>query len=107
MIIYKDIPDQLIVSSNKAKSIKHNILNKKNRWSFHQNNLTKRKLNNVGTEIYNNRNISLFETPIFYGKVDEESVYWILSFELNDIVRIFISNNIEFDENCEIIHSKS
>jgi hypothetical protein len=107
MIVYKNIPDQLVVSSTKAKIIRNNILSQKDKWILNQNNLTKRKLNKVGIDIHKNHNVSLYETPIFYGNVDKELVYWILSFELNDIIRIFIANNIEFDENCKIIHSKS
>jgi len=105
MIVYKNVPDQLITSSNKVKKIRNNII-KKDVWLCN-NGLNKRKLNKVGVETYNNINITLYETPIFYGKVDEETIIWLLTFELNDVVRIFISNNIEFDENCNIIHSKS
>ena len=105
MIVYKNVPDQLITSSCKVKKVRSNII-KKDVWLYN-NSITKRKLNKVGTDTYNNINITLYETPIFYGKVDEETIFWLLSFELNDVVRIFISNNIEFDENCNIIHSKS
>ena len=106
MIVYKSVPDQLVTYSNKVKIIRNNII-KKDVWLYSNSNITKRKLNKVGIDTYNNSNITLYETPIFYGKVDEETIFWLLSFELNDVVRIFISNNIEFDENCKIIHSKS
>jgi len=101
MIVYKNLPDQFITMSNKVNKAKKNIL------PFYEYSINKRKLNKVGIEKYNNKNISLYETPIFYDKVDEDTIYWILSFELNDIIRIFVSNNIEFDENNRIIHSKS
>ena len=107
MIVYKNIPDQLVISSSKVSKIKSNII-KKDVWLYNNNNnITKRKLNKVGIDTYNNRNITLYETPIFYGKVDEETILWLISFNLNDMIRIFISNNIEFDENSNIIHSKS
>lgn len=104
MIVYKNIPDHFITMSSKVSNIKKNILNKKD---FNQKSLNKRKLNKVGVQKYNNQNISLYEIPIFYGTVDENTIYWILSFEINDIVRIFISNNIDIDEDYKIIHSKS
>jgi hypothetical protein len=106
MIVYKSVPDQLVTYSSKVNKIRSNII-KKDVWLYNNSNITKRKLNKVGIDTYNNSNITLYETPIFYGKVDEETMLWLLSFNLNDVVRIFISNNIEFDENCNIIHSKS
>jgi hypothetical protein len=105
MIVYKNVPDQLITSSNKVQKIRRNII-QKDAWLYN-NSVSKRKLNKVGIDTYNNSNITLYETPIFYGKVEEDTIEWLLTFELNDVVRIFISNNIEFDENCNIIHSKS
>ena len=61
------------------------------------------KLNKIGTEVINNKKIDILQIPIFDSDLDNNSIGWLLSFELNDIVRIMIKNSIKFNESGKLI----
>ena len=92
------------------------VINKKNLF-FNNNSATKlfslnkpsvyrRKLNIIDSKIVGTEKIDIYEIPIFYNNnitVNDNIHSWLLSYELNDLLRIMIANDMKFDKNGNII----
>ena len=104
MIIYKYLPDSFVISPNKVSKLRHNILYNNHVWNYVSNIKTKRNLNIVDYEYHNNTFIKIYEVPIL-DNFDKELLEWILTFQINDIIRILEANEIKFSKNGTIINS--
>ena len=99
----KNCLDPLKLDDNKLKSFRDNLYNSNKLWKRFNVNLHNKKLYKVDQKIINNKKIDILKIPIFDSDLDYNSIRWLLSFELNDILRIMIENSIKFDDQGNII----
>jgi hypothetical protein len=95
--------DPLKLDDDKAENFKKNLSNSTKLWNKFKVRSYTMKLNKIGTEVINNKKIDILQIPIFDSDLDNNSIGWLLSFELNDIVRIMIKNSIKFNESGKLI----
>lgn len=95
--------DPLNSDDNKVKSFRHNLYNSTKLWKKFNVNSHNKKLYKVDQKIINNKKIDILQIPIFDSDLDYNSIRWLLSFELNDILRIMIENSIKFNDQGNII----
>jgi hypothetical protein len=101
-ISFNYIHDSVIYEPNRVDNIRSFIYNNKELSSkIFNDNRYRRKLNIID---YNANKIAIFEIPIINkNNLNKETLNWIFSYELNDIIRIIIANNYTFDNKGNII----
>lgn len=103
----KNCLDPLKSDDTRVKSFRDNLYNSHKLWKIFNVNSYNKKLYKVGQKIINNKKIDILQIPILDSDLDYNSIKWLLSFELNDIIRIMIQNSIKFDDQCNIIRTGS
>jgi len=107
-IYYRESLDAFNFTPQKIKKYRENLQNNKIIWKKYHINTKyyKNKLNFNYSDSDNKKKI--YDIPIFHIKseIDERLISWILSFELNDLIRIMIENDLLFSSNGSIIVKK-
>lgn len=107
MIIYKYIKDCFLMCPKKVSYLRSSICNNHNIWTYMKEKKIKRNLNIIDYEIYKETYLKIYEIPIFINDtsdfIDKELYDWLLSYEINDLIRILEANNIQFSKNGNII----
>jgi len=97
-IFYKESYDAFKKYPQKIKKYRENLVNNKLIWKKY-NIIPKYSKNKLNFMINDSEN-KIYEIPIFaLDSLDEHLIKWILSFELNDIIRIMVENNLLFHPN--------
>jgi hypothetical protein len=108
MFYCKSVIDPNIKYPKYLSKIKHQLINNdtiRNKYNFEP--VSKRRLNKDGYEIIDNIHAHIYEIPVLdKHMLDNSTISWLLSFELNDIIRIMIFNKLNFDENGNIVKLK-
>jgi hypothetical protein len=91
----------------KVLHLKRNVLDNDKLWTYMKEKKTKRNLNIIDYEKYEETFLKTYEIPIFVKDTsdfrDKELYDWLLSYEINDLIRILEANNIQFCKNGNII----
>jgi hypothetical protein len=105
MFYCKNAVDPNIQNPKYLSKIKEQLINNdKLRHKYNSISVSKRKLNTDGYEIIDNIKAHIYEIPVLeIDNLNKNIISWLLSYELNDIIRIMIYNKINFDENGNII----
>ena len=108
MFYCKNAIDPNIKYPKYLSKIKYQLINNdKLRYKYNCNPVCKRKLNKDGYEIIDNIQAYIYEIPVLKKEMlNNSTISWLLSYEINDIIRIMIYNKINFDENGNIIKLK-
>ena len=100
-IFYKESLDAFNIYPLKIKKFRDNLTSNKVIWKKY-NICTRYNKNKLNYNFENDKKIKKYEIPIFHldsESLHEDLIKWILSFELNDIIRIMIENNLLFNPN--------
>ena len=97
-ISYQYIPDIFKVDFDKTKKCRELVKN-----NIRHRLIQPRILNIHDNKIIDDININIYEVPIFDSHIDSNHQDWIMTFHINDIIRILIANNLTFDKNGNII----
>jgi hypothetical protein len=108
MFYCKNAVDPNIKYPKYLSKIREQLINNDNiRSKYNCNPVCKRKLNTDGYEIIDNIKAHIYEIPVLeINNINKNIISWLLSYELNDIIRIMIYNKINFDENGNIVKLK-
>jgi hypothetical protein len=100
-ISFINVRDYIKCNDNKVCIVKESIRNNINISNKIYNGVRyKRKLNIIDTI----DDINIYEIPILENKkLDEETLYWLFSFHINDIIRIIIANKYKIDIDGNLI----
>jgi hypothetical protein len=100
-IFYKESLDAFNLYPQKIKKYKENLTSNKIIWQKY-NIYTKYNKNKLNYNFENDKKIKKYEIPIFHidsQGLHEDLIRWILSFEINDIIRIMVENDLLFNPN--------
>lgn len=105
MFYCKNAIDPNIQNPKYLSKIKEQLINNDViRYKYNYNSVSRRKLNTDGYEIIDNIKAHIYEIPVLeIDNLNKNIISWLLSYEINDIIRIMIYNKINFDENGNII----
>ena len=108
MFCCRNVIDPNIKYPKYLSKIKYQLINNDEiRYKYNYNPVSRRKLNTDGYKIINDVKAYIYEIPVLEKEIlDNNLISWLLSFELNDIIRIMIFNKLNFDENGNISNLK-